>query len=91
MELKKSRTWDAMDVRNMCVREGFYTHGDCGDYKKMLDFVNSHKEPDDLDIYLVAKDILTYTDEALEQTVENIMFILANDVITYFYEIDMTK
>lgn len=91
MELKKSRAWNAMDVRNMCVREGFYTCGYCGDYKKMLDFVESHKEPDDLDIYLVAKDILTYTDPTLQQTIENIMYILANDVIKYFYEIDMLK
>lgn len=91
MKLKKSRTWDAMSVRNMCVREDFYTHGDCADYKQMLDFVESHKEPDDLDIYLVAKNILNHTNPAFEQTVDNIMYILANDVIVYFYEVDLSK
>ena len=91
MELKKSRTWDAMSVRNMCVREDFYTRGDCADYKQMLDFVESHKEPDDLDIYLVAKNILIHTNPELQQTIDNIMYILANDVITYFYEVDLSK
>lgn len=91
MELKKSRTWNAMDVRSMCIREKFYTFGDCEDYSKMLDYVDSHKEPDDLDIYLVAKNILNHTMPALQQTIENIMYILANDVIVYSYEVDMSK
>lgn len=91
MLIKKSRSWSAMDVRNMCIREKFYTCGDSYDYANMLDFVDNHKDPDDLDVYLVAKNILTHTNPELQQTVNNIMYILANDVINYFYDVDLSK
>ena len=77
-----------MDVRNMCIRENFYTCGNCEEYNKMLDYVFNHKNPELTDIYNVAKDILEHTDKELQQTIENIMFILANDVIRYFHEIE---
>lgn len=92
MEIKKSRAWSAMDVRSMCIRENFYTCGDCTAYMKMLDYVEEHKkDPEDMDIYLVANDILNHTSRELEQTVENIMFLLANDVIRYFYTVEYSE
>ena len=91
MNIKTTKTWSSWDVRNMCVRENFYTCGNNEDYSKMLDYVNEHKNPEDMDIYIVAKDILKHTDENLCQTMENIMFILANDVVKYFYNIELEK
>lgn len=88
MEIKKNSAWSAMDVRSMCIREKFYTCGDCTAYSKMLDYVDEHRDnPDDVDIWLVATDILEHTSKDQGQTIENIMYILANDVITYFYEV----
>lgn len=88
IEIKKIAAWSDMDVRDMCIKEGFYTRGDCRDYKNILDYVNNHNQPDDLDVYIVAENILNHTSTELGQTVENIMYILANDVIKYFYEVE---
>lgn len=92
MKIKMNRVWNAADVRSMCIREKFYTCGNCEDYSQMLEYVDTHRNiSEDFDIYAVARDILIHTDKELEQTVENIMYILANDVIKYFYEVEYSE
>ncbi len=92
MKIKASRVWDSMDVRSMCIRENFYTRGSCDDYSKMLEYVETHSaDPSDFEIYAVANNILNHTSKELGQTVENIMYILVNDVIRHFYNIEYSE
>ena len=92
MDIKMTKNWSANDVRMMCIREGFYTEGTNEDYTKMLEFVDEHSEnPEDIHIYAVADSILMHTSKAKGQTLENIMYILANDVIKYFYEVEFSE
>ena len=88
MEIKSVRVWDIEGVRAMCIRENFYTAGCCSDYGKMLNMVTEHQNPSDYDIYMVAKDILDHTNVDLKQTVENIMYLLINDVIKTCYTVE---
>ena len=85
MKIIETRHWTAEDVRLMCIRENFYTLGDCYDYDNMLDTVSDKPTPTIEDIYQAAEDINRHT---AGQTVENIMFILANDVVKSCFEIE---
>lgn len=88
MQITSTRTWDAMDMIDMCVKNNLYTCGNRMDYDKMLDYVGQHENPEDMDIYLVASDILQHTDESMEHTIETIMYLVANQVIRYLYDIE---
>lgn len=83
-EIKTVRKWDSGSVRNVCVKNGLYTRGNNEEYTRMLDEVNL-SEPTTECIYLIAKDI---TEHSVEQTVSNVMFLLANQAVTTFYELD---
>lgn len=88
MEIKLTKGWNSDAVREMCMKHGFFTKGTVEEYHKMLNYVDNHSEnPEDTQIYAVADNILAHTDENLEMTVENIMFLLANHAIWYSYEV----
>lgn len=84
-EIKETAVWSAASIRKMCISNDWYTAGDVKAYSKMLDFVDS-SEPTKLNIWKVAKDILTHTDED-DLYVEMIMFTIAKEAVNYFYEI----
>lgn len=84
MKFKEYRTWSVVDVRAMCIRENLYTEGSNEQYDAMFRMVNA-LTPTVENIYKVAKDINSHSEF---QTVENIMCMLANDVVRYGYEIE---
>ena len=55
------RRWDSDSVREVCIKFGWYTRGNCADYNKMLDFVDSHK-PTDRNICKVVDNIFRHSD-----------------------------
>ena len=84
--ITKSLNWCASSVRAACIRNDLYTLGDNDEYFSMLEKVSSTPSPTDLDIYTVAKDIVAHSEC---QDVCNVMYILANEAVTYLYDIDV--
>ena len=84
-EITETVKWSSSDIRNMCIKNEWYTAGDIKAYSKMLDFVEDN-EPTKLNIWKVAQDILDHSSED-DLYVEAIMFIIANDVVKTFFEV----
>lgn len=84
-EITETVKWSSSDIRNMCIKNDWYTAGDIKAYSKMLDFVEDN-EPTKLNIWKVAKDILDHSSED-DLYVEAIMFTIANDVVKTFFEV----
>ena len=59
---KFERFWNSNSVRETCIKFEWYTEGNCDDYQKMLDFVDSHK-PTDNNICKVVEDIFNHSDQ----------------------------
>ena len=85
-EIREEKKWWSSEIRNMCIENGWYTAGDIKAYSDMLEFVEEH-EPTTDNIFRVAADILEHTSPDEQQTIENIMFVIANDVVKTFFEI----
>lgn len=83
MKIKELKRWDAESVRAACIKHGLYTAGDCKAYDRMLNQVEL-LSPNTENIYTIAEDIVEHSDE---QTVSNVMFILANEAVTVFYDL----
>ena len=92
-KIKATRAWFAEEVREFCIKNGYYTAGDCAAYEKMLQFV-SKQDPTTKNIYRVAKDIVDHSDpEYFEfvsdvEALQNVMFLLDRDVVMTFYNIE---
>ena len=56
------RFWDSDSIREACIKFSWYTCGNCTDYHKMLDFVDSHK-PTDNNISKVIEDIFNHSEQ----------------------------
>ena len=85
MKIIETRHWNAMDVRLMCIREVLYTKGTDKEYDAMLESVEDESFPTLEDIYRVADDINRHSED---QTVTNIMYMLANSVIKSCFDIE---
>lgn len=83
--ITKTPHWTPDSVRAACIRNDLYTRGDSEAYTHMLDQVAKIKTPSDIGIWMIAKDITEHSDM---QTVTNVMYILANEAVTYTYELD---
>ena len=59
--IKFERFWNSSSIREVCVKFGWYTRGNSYEYRKMLDFVDSHK-PTDRNINWVVEDIFNHSD-----------------------------
>ena len=86
--------WSARDVRNVCIRERYYTRGNNEAYSNMLNFVNEN-EPTKENILKVAADIMDHsdltrymTDYSHNEILANIMYNLKEKVITSYELID---
>ncbi len=84
MKIIETRHWNSYDVRAMCIREDLYTLGDDEEYIAMLESVEDRSYPTLEDIYRVADDINRHS---AGQTVTNIMYMLANNVIKSCFDI----
>ena len=84
-EITETVKWSSSDIRNMCIKNNWYTAGDIKAYSRMLDFVEDN-EPTKLNIWKVAQDILEHSSED-DLYVEAIMFVIANDVVKTFFEV----
>lgn len=88
MKIKTERTWNSMDVRDMCISHSLYTQGDARAYEKMLDKVRE-LNPTPKSLYIISSDILEHSNPELAgDDVTSIMFLLEKEVVNTFYEIE---
>ena len=78
------RTWSATDIRIACIENNLYTRGNNEEYDRMFEYALSN-DPTPEVLYAVAKDIYAHS---VEQSITNIMCILANEVVRYSYTIE---
>lgn len=92
--IKVERMWDSYDVRNLCVRNRYYTRGDNDEYGRMLLFVSNHK-PTKENIFRVAEDIFNHSNINPEEygltkddSIAAIMFDLSRSCVTEHFTIE---
>ena len=83
-KIEEKRIWSVESVRSACIKNNLYTRGDNDDYSHMLGWVR-RLYPNEENLYFIAEDIQKHSKD---QTITNVMFILANDAVTYTFEID---
>lgn len=77
--------WSVDSVRAACMRNNLYTMGTNSQYSAMLDRVARVDNPSDFGILVAAEDIAAHSED---QTVTNVMYILANEAVFYTFELD---
>lgn len=82
--VKEIKMWSAASVRQACIDCDLYTNGDNEEYEAMLSLV-SRLYPDTESIRRIAADIVEHSED---QTVSNVMSILANEAVSTIYEIE---
>ncbi len=83
-EIKEFKIWNADSVRRACIMNSLYTCGNVEDYEHMLSWVD-RLYPDTENLYFIAQDIVNHSDG---ETVNSVMFILANKAVTTTYQIE---
>lgn len=91
MRIKVTNAWDSCRVRNLCIKNNYYTRGDCDAYGKMLEFVDANK-PTPNNIYKVADDIVRHSEMEKynceeKELIQAVMYDLANTVVKSHFEI----
>lgn len=91
--MKINRTWDTSKVVSYCIKFDRYTRGTNTEYTQMLDYVNNHRNPLDIDLLLVASNIVNHSNmdsygQTHEENVQAVLFDLLNDCVTYDAEIE---
>lgn len=82
--MKETRKISMYNIRNECIKNNWYTKGDCDDYDNILTFANDLENATTDDLETIATDIKTHSETDYE--IESIMFVLANDCCTTFIE-----
>ena len=82
--MKETRMISMYDVRTECIKNNWYTNGDCEAYDNMLTFVNSLEYATTDDLETIATDIKEHS--TTDDEIETIMFVLANDCCKTFIE-----
>lgn len=92
--VKTIRVWDVDSVREMCIRNKFYTCGDNSDYQKLMTFVTEHS-PTTPAMFWVARDIFIHSkiedDRTTSERLEYIFFCLENYTITTSYTVEVQR
>lgn len=83
-KIEEMRHWSVDSVRTACIRNSLYTRGDNEEYEHMFSWVK-RLYPNEENLYFIAKDICVHSKD---QTITNVMFILANEAVTYTFKID---
>ena len=83
-KITENKHWSPASVRKACIDNDLYTRGDNEDYEHMLDWVR-RLYPNTENLYFIAEDIVKHSKD---QTVTNVMYILANNAVITSFEID---
>ncbi len=77
--MKFERVWSFKSIHDICMKCCWYTEGTGEDYKKMLDFVDSHK-PTNKNITKVAENIYKYSEKE-DRTLSLVADVLAREAV----------
>ena len=66
--IEVDKAWLASDVRHVCIKNNWYTHGTCQQYENMLNMVDKYY-PSDMRIFYVAVHILPGEGLALQHQI----------------------
>lgn len=91
--MKINRTWNTSTVISYCIKFDRYTRGTNTEYTQLLDYVSNHRHPLDIDLLLVASNIVNHSNmdrygQTHEENVQAVLFDLLNDCVTYDAEIE---
>lgn len=84
-QIVRTPNWSAASVRKACIKNDLFTIGDSKSYDRMLADVSNNPNPSDFGLFIIAKDIAEHSEN---QTVSNVMYILANDAVWYTFTLD---
>lgn len=84
MEYKEIRTLSAMNLRNLCIRESWYTRGTNDEYDHLLDLAADKENLTTADIIAIAEDIAAHSNLIDGQTVESIAFDVNRACAVFF-------
>ena len=84
MTIIESRKFNIVGIRNTCIENHLFTRGDNATYAGMIRLAKE-TVPTPEGLYKVATVIADHSDE----TVENVMFLLANFAVYYTYQIEI--
>lgn len=74
------------DLRNLCIRQQWYTKGDCRAYEKLLDMCDEYNYLDNTRLYMMASDIIAHSNTENGETVTSVMFELVRLCVVTFDE-----
>lgn len=87
MKTKITKTLSAYDVRKMCIRNEWYTHGNNEDYSKMLNYVDTVDNWTESKVLKVAKDIVKHSNNRIFSSdiefMEVVLFEIYNNTMIY--------
>lgn len=81
-EITEIRSMSCYSVRACCIKNDLYTHGTVRDYDRML-----MKAEGEFSLKLLYETAIDIYEHSEDQTVTNIMSLLARDAVTTVYEI----
>lgn len=87
MKITETRRMSGFDLRSLCIRNDWFTRGDCAAYDKFLNLSgNGEKNITTADLYEMALTVEHYSDPAVldGMDTESIMFSLAQICYTTF-------
>ena len=83
--IKRTPHWSVDTVRAACIRNNLFTEGTNEEYAELMAFVEKIKTPSDIGLLEAASYI---NDHSEGQTAANVLYILANEAVSYSFEID---
>lgn len=87
---KETRSIDMSELRNLCIKQNWFTCGDNDEYSELLNMVNNTELTTDLIVEL-ASIIYSHSendnDHTMSEHMENIMYLIAKASCTLFNEI----
>lgn len=83
--ITKTVILDMYDVRKICITHNLCTCATNDEYYQILDMVDKAKDTSDETIYNIAAAIRKVSNG---ETVEHIMYLLANEAVKVFYELN---
>lgn len=87
---KETRSIDMSELRNLCIKQSWFTCGDNEEYSELLNMVNNTELTTDLIVEL-ASIIYSHSesdnDHTMSEHITNIMYLIAKASCTLFNEI----
>lgn len=92
MNIVENSIFDTDYIRRMCISRDLYTRGNSEDYARMLKFA-ADADVTMENLFTIADDIARHSDLnaygcCYEESVENFIYVLANDCVVRNFEIE---